>query len=306
MYHRSSKKNFVDDLKSEKKRVLVDHLKENQSLKTALDIIGIKKSTYFYRKKNRYKKRKAYRLDPELCEVLKSLQGYELTLGYRKTTEYIRKRHKKNWNKKKVYRHMKKLKLLQPKKIKRRKHPNTRLAKCCAIRSNVRWEADLTYVRYAGGYAYLFIVEDVYDKEIVGEHISYRSRADEAVSSLKKAVYNRFNGIKPKGLELVIRVDRGCQYTSQPFYDFCNSEEIKLEFCGVQTPNDKPYVESFIGCYKREEVYRNDYQNFLEVCQGWGKYLQWYHESRPHGSLNLLSPAEFKKQSKSSLIVVNF
>jgi hypothetical protein len=40
---------------------------------------------------------------------------------------------------------------------------------------------------------------------------------------------------------------------------------IKLEFCGVQTPNDKPYIESFIGCYKREEVYRNQYKDFFEA-----------------------------------------
>ena len=271
-----------------------------------METIGIKKSTYFYKKKTRHRKKKPYPLDSELCRVLASLTGYELTLGYRKTTEYIRKKHKKEWNKKKVYRHMKELKLLQPKKIKPKKYPNTQLARCCATRSNVRWEADLTYVRYPGGYAYLFAVEDTYDKEIVGEHISYRCRADEAVSSLEKAVFYRFKGKKPKGLELIIRVDRGCQYTAQPFYDFCNSQGIQLEFCGVQTPNDKPYIESFIGCYKREEVYRNEYQNFLDVCRGWNNYLKWYHELRPHGSLNFLSPAEFKKQAKSSLIAISF
>ncbi|MBI5700967.1 hypothetical protein HZC34_03845 [Candidatus Saganbacteria bacterium] len=50
--------------------------------------------------------------------------------------------------------------------------------------------------------------------------------------------------------------------------EFCLAAEkrtwLKIEYCGVQAPNDKPYIESWFSCYKKEEVYRNDYLNFWE------------------------------------------
>jgi len=76
---------------------------------------------------------------------------------------------------------------------------------------------------------------------------------------------------------------------------------IKLEFCGVQTPNDKPYIESFIGCYKREEVYRNQYEDFFEAVEGWENYLEWYNHRRPHGALNNLPPVVFKQSNSSTI-----
>ena len=81
---------------------------------------------------------------------------------------------------------------------------------------------------------------------------------------------------------------------------FAVSCGIKLEFCGVQTPNDKPYIQSFIGCYKREEVYRNQYENFFEAVEGWKNYLEGYHHCRPHGSLNNLPPVVFKLENSST------
>lgn len=97
-----------------------------------------------------------------------------------------------------------------------------------------------------------------------------------------------------------MRVDRGCQFTAHDFAQFAIGCGIKLEFCGVQTPNDKPYIESFIGCYKREEVYRNQYEDFFEAVEGWKNYLEWYHHHRPHGALNNLPPVVFGDMNRET------
>jgi len=118
------------------------------------------------------------------------------------------------------------------------------------------------------GMMYLFVVEDVYDKEILPGHMDIRCRAAEAIKTLRAAINQKFGDSIPEGLTLTVRIDRGCQFTAEDFEKFTKSQGIELKFCGVRTPNDKPYIESFLGCYKREEVYRNIYEDFFQAYEG--------------------------------------
>lgn len=277
---------------------MVDMMKEKTRLPLALTATGLAKSTYYYRGEEKgNRETRKYPLDPGLVETLASFSGYELTLGYRKAKDYIAiTLEKGNHNHKKVYRHMRELRRLQPRRVKKRAKPKQALRWYHPIRSNVRWEADLTYVGYGGGTAYTFCVIDTYDKELMGHAFGLRARAEEAVASLDSAVARRFpDGVPPSELEVVLRLDRGCQYTAALFCEAAATRPwLKLEFCGVQAPNDKPFIESFFACYKREEVYRNDYQTFFEARAGFLSDLDWYINRRPHGSLGNLSPAAFR------------
>ena len=270
-------------------------------LAAALKYVDLNKSSYCYERRPRSEDKRIFPLDAELEKALKGMSGYELTLGYDKATPYLRWKHDRIWNRKKVYRHMSELKLLQPRSIKRIWIKNRRLGLSQATQSNRRWEADMTYVPTRMGNMYLFVIEDIHDKEVVGAHMDIRCGAQQAVESLKQALMKRFGRESAHGLELIVRVDRGCQFTAEDFAQFAVSCGIKLEFCGVQTPNDKPYIESFIGCYKREEVYRNQYEDFFEAVEGWKNYLNWYNHRRPHGSLNNLPPVIFKLENSSTI-----
>jgi len=59
------------------------------TLSSALKYMDLSKSSYFYKVKPNSKRIQPYKLDPELEKVLLGLTGYELTLGYDKTTDYI-------------------------------------------------------------------------------------------------------------------------------------------------------------------------------------------------------------------------
>lgn len=277
---------------------MAKEMKPKTGLMIALQAVGLSKSSYYYKsKEERNVLKKEYPLDETLKYILQSLRGYELALGYRKTMDYIDfVLNKGHYNHKKVYRHMEALDMLQPKRIKKQSKPRKELSFYSPIKSDVRWEADLSYVFFGSGTAHAFVVIDTYDKEVIGRYFSLRARADEAVVALDLAVECRFGdkGV-PAGFEVILRVDRGCQYTAE---DFCEAVEkrkwLKIEFCGVQAPNDKPYIESWFACYKREEVYRNDYRNFWEAKTGFESYVGWYNYRRPHGSLGNISPVTFR------------
>lgn len=279
----------------------MNELSHQISISLALQVIGLNRSSYYYDSKPKSLGKVNKSLDPNLSALLNQLTGYELTLGYRKTAGFIQQNYGHLgycYNHKKVYRHMKLLNLLQPKHIRKPKlRKKIGVSWYSPIRSNRRWEADLTYIASQDGNIYLFVVIDVFDREIIGEWIGFRCRAIDAVQSLEMAILKRFPQAKvPDNLELILRLDRGCQYTAEEFGSCARKFNLKLEFCDVQAPNQKPFIESFFANFKREEVYRNEYSNSIHVIKAWKSFVDWYNLKRPHGALNFLSPVQFKQR----------
>jgi putative transposase len=260
---------------------------EDVSLDIALKAFGLSKSSYYYQP-NPSKDKRSKQLDNTLVYKLKELTGYELVYGYRKVTKLF-----KQYNHKKIYRHMKALKMLQPKKLKKRK--TTRLDISCPITSNVRWEGDLTYVFDGNRLNYLFVIVDAFDKEPIGDCYGLRCRAKEAIVSLEDAVKLRFGSLNPSANRRVnLRVDQGSQYISKNFKARAKELGIRLEYCGINCPDDKPYVESFFARYKCEEVYRNEYSSFMDAFLAWMQYKHWYKTERIHQGLGWQTIPEFK------------
>lgn len=292
------------------KRSHCKELIEKQVDKTlVLEALGMCRSSYYYRPKEaEICETTTADYDPFLIFLIAHFSGYELTLGYRKATSYLNHIYEGlvHFNRKKVYRHMKHLKMLNARGRSKRKGPaKTDIAYYCAIRSDIRWEADLTTIQTFAGPAYLFGVIDTFDREVIGSVISFRCRADEAVKSLENSVIKRFGeNTIPENLTVTVRIDRGCQYTAEDFGKAARKLGITLEFCDVQAPNQKPFIEALFANFKREEVYRAEYRSQLDAIRAWNAYVRWYNYDRPHGSLNNMSPIQFKQKfrQKDSLI----
>jgi len=262
---------------------------EKIPLRIALTAMFLSKAMYYYTPQSEPDRRKRA-LDQELVNKLRSISGHELVYGYRKTTKKL-----KVYNHKKVYRHMKELKMLQPKKLKKKKH--TRLPISCPVSSNIRWEGDLTYVWDGSKINYLFAVVDAYDKEPIGDYYGLRCRAEEAVYSLEEAVKTRFGSLKSvKNYRVSLRLDQGSQYISKKFKRRAKELGVRIEYCGINCPDDKPYIESFFSRYKCEEVYRNEYHSFSEALLGWVQYKNWYKTERIHQGLDWMTIPEFRNQ----------
>jgi len=124
---------------SERRKIAKRLVREEKvAVHIALKAMFLNKGSYYYQRKGASLKQKRA-LDQKLVRELNSLTPRELVYGYRKVTRKLRK-----YNHKKVYRHMKALNMLQPKKLK--KENRRRLGVYEAIGVNQRWEADLTYV----------------------------------------------------------------------------------------------------------------------------------------------------------------
>jgi len=266
----------------------VNRFKEQgYGLKEALSAVGMAKSSYFYKPRER----KPKPLDPVLEQAIKDMAGTreDLSCGYHKKTQYLDVRGL-HYNEKKVYRHLKVMDKLLPKK--RKGHRFTCLKYWRPTDSNQRWETDLAETPCGiDGKGFGIAVKDCYDKQIIASIFSQRCRAQEVEQVIIEAVCKRFsNGFIPETLTLVLRIDRGGQFIARDVRALCAKLGITLEVCGIQTPNDKPYIESFFASYKNEEVFRNWYRNFDEAKVGWHDYINWYNSQRFHQSLKYKTP----------------
>jgi putative transposase len=281
------------------KRQLVDKLvKEIIPRPAAMEAMALATSSYYYRPM----KRKPRLLDDDLVAAIEKVrQGHAEVYGYRKVTRALQANGLKV-NGKKVLRHLRALGLTQPRKVKGQRWTHPELVK--PESPNTYWEADFTYVWTGEGNAYLCAIIDAWDRDIVGDVFSDRCRAVEAAQALEMAVLSRFGGKVPDHHQLTLRVDRGSQFRAHRFRETARLLNVSLEYAGVKCPEDKPYIESFNGSYKTEEVYRNEYRSFREAKTGWEKYRVWYRTERLHQSLGYLSPTDFARRAEKSILLV--
>jgi len=282
------------------KRQMVEGLiAEGKPLNVALEAVGMARSSYYYPSVS---KRKPRALDEALVRAINKVrQGHAEVYGYRKITMALRAAM---WtvNAKKVLRHLRALGLTQPRKMKG--YQWTRPGIVRPVVCNTYWEADFTYVWTGSANAYLCVVIDAWDRDIVGDIFSDRCRAREAAEALERAVLSRFGGRVPYSHEVTLRVDRGTQFTAHSFREAARILNVRLEYAGIQCPEDKPYIESFFGSYKTEELYRKEYKSLAEARTGWESYRAWYRNDRLHQALWYKSPRDYAKITRNSKLLV--
>ncbi|MFX1706887.1 IS3 family transposase [Chitinophaga sp. CC14] len=82
-----------------------------------------------------------------------------------------------------------------------------------ANRPSEKWVSDLTYIRTRGGWLYLTVIMDLFDRKIIGWSMSTGMTAGETiVAAWKMAIRNR-SRVK----NMIFHSDRGVQYASHEF-----------------------------------------------------------------------------------------
>jgi transposase InsO family protein len=96
---------------------------------------------------------------------------------------------------------------------------------------------------------------------------------------------------------LVHHSDRWVQYASKDYVELLTAHGILISMSRRGNPYDNAQAESFIKTLKYEEVYRNEYLDFVDALRRIGKFIESvYNEKRLHSALGYLPPAEFEQQ----------
>lgn len=145
------------------------------------------------------------------------------------------------------------------------------------------------------GWAYLAVVIDCHDREIVGYEFALRSRAREAEHAVETAGLQRFWTLRPANAP-VLRSDNGLIFQRRRFRQAYRDYRLQQEFITPYMPEQNGLIERFVRILKDKCVWQHTFQTFEEARRIIRDWVHWYNEERPHSALGYQSPVQYRTQ----------
>ena len=229
-----------------------------------------------------------------MCEEIMKINTEHCYWGYRRVRAYLKRKLNIKASQKLIYGIMKENNLLvDVKRYKAKRTPQR--DKPRADKLNQYWGTDMTkfYINSVG-WAYLVVVLDWYNKEIIGYKLNLRSKADDWIEVLSEAVNNRCPlGSREYGINLIS--DNGSQPTSIKYDNYLDTLGIDHITTSYSNPKGNADTERFMRTFKEETIYPNEFDSFEEAQKEVDDFIKFYNEDYPHSTLGYLSPKLFRE-----------
>lgn len=163
---------------------------------------------------------------------------------------------------------------------------------------NRLWVADITYLKSWEGWLYLAAVQDVFSRRIVGWSMADHMRAELVVDALEMALAQR----RPAP-GLIHHSDQGSQYVSLAFGQQARAAGIAQSMGSRGDCYDNAVAESLFATLKKELIHRRTWPTRADLRTEVFDYIEvFYNRQRRHGSLGMLSPAQFETINHDHLL----
>lgn len=159
-------------------------------------------------------------------------------------------------------------------------------------RPNACYVSDITYLRTATGFVYLFLVTDYYSRKIVGWDLSPSLSIEGGIKALQMAIRQR-----KTTYELLHHSDRGIQYCSHDYVALLQKNGIKISMTEENHCYENALAERVNGILKDEFLLDGTFKSMAEAQVAVKEAVRLYNEARPHWSLKLLTPSEVHQQA---------
>jgi transposase InsO family protein len=156
------------------------------------------------------------------------------------------------------------------------------------------WSSDITYYYFEGRFYYIVLLMDVYSRRIIGYSIADNMRAENNLYSLEMGLKTR--GIAHYTNTLIHHSDKGTQYASDNYTDLLERKGIRISMCREVYENT--HIERLNGTIKNQYLNRWNIHNLKELKSKLNETIYSYNHTRPHFSLNKLSPIQFEENLK--------
>ena len=148
---------------------------------------------------------------------------------------------------------------------------------------NQVWAIDITYIKMGKSHLYLTAIIDWYSRYIVGWELSDTLDTAPVLAAVKAA-------IATYGKPGIINSDQGCQFTSEDYTGFLQTEMIRQSMDGKARWVDNVIIERWFRSLKCENIYINEYQTPRALRKGISQYVAEYNTERPHQSFEYCTP----------------
>jgi len=200
------------------------------------------------------------------------------------------------WNRKRIYKVYKMLRLEKRRKRKRRlptRNPETLQV---PVAPNQCWSMDFMSDALENGrrIRVLNIIDD-FNREALWVDSQYSYPSEFVIRALQNLEVER-------GLPVKIRVDNGPEFISHKLREYCEEKGVKLEHIKPGTPTQNAYVERFNRHFREDVLDAYLFRSLSQVniiCDKWKKD---YNDNHPHRSLSYKSPIVYKELYRKEII----
>ena len=167
-------------------------------------------------------------------------------------------------------------------------------------RPDVAWCQDITYIPTREGWLYLASVLDLGSRRLLGYSMAEHMRTEVVLDALKMAVAARGGDNNVAGV--IAHADRGSQYTSNDYIDYCQdaSRQMRPSVGMTGVCWDNAVAESFWESLKRECLQGRVFATRAEARRAIFRWINWYNTTRLHSTLNDVAPLEWEQQHRQA------
>lgn len=148
--------------------------------------------------------------------------------------------------------------------------------------------SDLTYVKVAGKWYYICLILDLFNREIIGH-----SAGKEKNAKLVKMAFLKIEGSLEK-ID-IFHTDRGNEFKNEVIEDILKTFKIKRSLSKKGCPYDNAVAEATYKVIKTEFAFNKEFASLEELEMELFDYVNWYNNIRIHGSLDYMTPNEYKR-----------
>ena len=142
---------------------------------------------------------------------------------------------------------------------------------------------DLTYVRVDNRWAYVCLIIDLFNREIIGLSLGWHKTADlvkEAIQSIPYAL------TKVK----LFHSDRGKEFDNALIDEMLKAFGITRSLSQAGCPYDNAVAESTYRSFKLEFINQENFRSLEELTLKTKDYVHWWNHHRIHSTLNYQTP----------------
>lgn len=253
------------------------------SISRACKIVELHRSVYYYKSKKE---------DSPLIDKLQEWIELKPTEGFWKLYGRIRNEGYQ-WNHKRLHRVYKMMGLNIRRKARKRLPARVKQPLEVPEKLNQSWSMDFMSDSLMSGRRFrtLNLIDD-YNREALAIEVDTALPAERVIRVLEEAVEYR-------GKPQQIRVDNGPEFISSKLVQWCQQREIQLLYIQPGKPMQNGYIERFNGSYRRDVLDAYIFEDLHQVRVLTDLWMQDYNYSRPHDSLDGLSPAGFVQKTEA-------
>ncbi len=168
-------------------------------------------------------------------------------------------------------------------------HVHHRPKDLTARNPNEVWSWDITYLNspIRGAYYYLYLVEDIFSRMIVGWAVQEQQSAEHSAQLIDWACQE--HGIA-RG-QLTLHADNGAPVKGATLLATLERLGVAPSFSRPRVSDDNPYSESLFKTLKYRPSYPDSAFSGIEQAREWvSRFVKWYNTEHLHSAIRFVTP----------------